>query len=102
MFQRTMLNESAIQKPTKFQGPHFRRSGSTGETHQVVGLEVFSEHMHTWLQVVIRQHQLGISQARLGLDGELVDHPCDLGPLDGLHLGLSQCLTTVLNGRWME
>jgi len=25
-----MLNESAIQKPTKFQGPHWRRAGSTG------------------------------------------------------------------------
>lgn len=24
------LNESAIQKPTKFQGPHWRRVGSTG------------------------------------------------------------------------
>lgn len=24
------LNESAIQKPTKFQGPHWRRAGSTG------------------------------------------------------------------------
>ena len=25
-----MLKESATQKPTKFQGPHWRRSGSTG------------------------------------------------------------------------
>lgn len=25
----TILKESAIQKPTKFQGPHLRRSGST-------------------------------------------------------------------------
>jgi hypothetical protein len=25
-----MLNESAIQKPTKFQAPHCRRAGSTG------------------------------------------------------------------------
>ena len=25
-----MLNESAIQNPTKFHGPHWRRSGSTG------------------------------------------------------------------------
>ena len=25
-----MLNESAIQKATKFQGPHFRRCRSTG------------------------------------------------------------------------
>lgn len=25
-----MLNESAIQKPTKFHGPHWRRAGSTG------------------------------------------------------------------------
>lgn len=25
-----MLNESAIQKATKFQGPHWRRPGSTG------------------------------------------------------------------------
>lgn len=28
-FPHTILNESAIQKPTKFQGPHWRSSGST-------------------------------------------------------------------------
>lgn len=31
-----MLNESAIQNPTKFQGPHLRRSGSTGRLNQSI------------------------------------------------------------------
>lgn len=30
IIQVLMLKESAIQKPTKFQGPHWRRSFSTG------------------------------------------------------------------------
>jgi len=31
IIQVLMLKESAIQKPTKFQGPHCLRAGSTGE-----------------------------------------------------------------------
>lgn len=30
IIQVLILNESATQKATKFQGPHWRRSGSTG------------------------------------------------------------------------
>ena len=39
IIQVLMLNESAIQKPTKFQGPHWRRSGSTGLRSWLVNCE---------------------------------------------------------------
>lgn len=38
IIQVFMLNESAIQKPTKFQAPHWRRSGSTGLRSRLVSM----------------------------------------------------------------
>lgn len=38
IIQVLMLKESAIQKPTKFQGPHWRRSGSTGLRSRLVSM----------------------------------------------------------------
>lgn len=37
IIQVLMLNESAIQKATKFHGPHWRRAGSTGRRMSIDG-----------------------------------------------------------------
>ena len=76
----TILNESATQKPTKFQGPHLRLAGSTVQSISIA----LSFHSHqaslTGLQIMIRQHQLGVREAWLRRHCQLVHHLRNLAP----------------------
>lgn len=62
----TILKESAIQKPTKFHAPHCRLSGSTKTNMNCLSLHrCLDTRDHTRFQIMIRQHQLGVGEARL-------------------------------------
>lgn len=80
-----MLNESATQKPTKFQAPHWRRSCSTGFKSWFVNWECGGQLPIADTRDIRREishHQLGGRQARLGFDGQLVRQPPEgAGPI---------------------
>ena len=61
-----MLNESEIQKPTKFHAPHCRRSGSTVIMLNIARGFSPTQLLLTRLQIKVVQHQLSIGQAWLG------------------------------------
>lgn len=69
-----MFSESAIQKVTKLYHLHWRRSGSTDEPLDSLprSPEQTSGRL-TWLQVMVRQHQLRICQARVRFHLQLSD-----------------------------
>lgn len=78
-----MLKESATQKPTKFQAPHCRRSGST--SRHVSKMKRKYEEDTNRLEIMVEEHKLSRREVWLTLDGELVAPVGHFGVLDLLH-----------------